>query len=72
MMKRGNIIALAFVAYLVAMVAMFFSVNSYITSKDNRLRNEMHDKIVYCNSEKYCNSTYHNTKTTFIKSDWKA
>ena len=44
-MKRGNIIALAFVAYLVAMVAMFFGVNSYITSKDIRLRDEIYEAI---------------------------
>lgn len=44
-MKRGNIIALAFVAYLVAMVAMFFGVNSYITSKDNRLRGKIYEAI---------------------------
>ena len=44
-MKRGKIIALAFVAYLVAMVAMFFGVNSYITSKDIRLRDEIYEAI---------------------------
>ena len=44
-MKRGNIIALAFVAYLVAMVAMFFGVNSYIISKDNRLSAEIYESI---------------------------
>ena len=36
-MKRGNIIALAFVAYLVAMVGMFFGVNSYIILNENSL-----------------------------------
>lgn len=44
-MKRGNIIALAFVTYLVAMIAMFFGVNFYIKSKDNRLKGEMYKAI---------------------------
>ena len=44
-MKRGTIISLTIVAYIVAMIAMFFGVQKYIKNKDNRLRNEIHDKI---------------------------
>lgn len=68
-MKRGNIIALAFVAYLVAMVAMFFGVNSYITSKDNRLRNEMHDKIdeLFAGRKQYVDVAYIGYKVGYEK-----
>lgn len=68
-MKRGNIIALAFVAYLVAMVAMFFGVNSYITSKDNRLRNEMHDKIdeLFASRNQYVDVAYSGYKVGYEK-----
>lgn len=68
-MKRGNIIALAFVAYLVAMVAMFFGVNSYITSKDNRLRNEIHDKIdeLFASRNQYVDVAYSGYKVGYEK-----
>ena len=44
-MKRGTIIAIAFGAYLVSMIAMFIGVQQYVQHKDNRLRGEIHEKI---------------------------
>lgn len=44
-MKRGTIISIAFIVYIVAMVGMFLGVDAYVKSKDKRLRNEMHNKI---------------------------
>lgn len=44
-MKRGTIISLTIVTYIVAMIAMFFGVQEYVENKDNRLRNEIHVKI---------------------------
>ena len=44
-MKRGTIIGIAFIVYIVAMVGMFLGVDAYVKSKDKRLRNEMHNKI---------------------------
>lgn len=68
-MKRGNIIALAIVTYSVAMVAMLFGVDSYITSKDNRLRNEMHDKIdeLFANRDQYVDVAYSGNKVGYEK-----
>ena len=45
-MKRTTIIGIAFATYVVAMIGMFFGVEKYIESKDNRLRREMHDKLL--------------------------
>ena len=44
-MKRGTIIGIAFIVYIVAMAGMFLGVDAYVKSKDKRLRNEMHNKI---------------------------
>lgn len=44
-MKRGTIIGMAFIVYIVAILGVFFGVEAYVKSKDNRLRNEMHDKV---------------------------
>ena len=68
-MKRKKIIALALVAYLVAMVAMFFGVNSYITSKDNRLRNEIYNKIdeIFASRNQYVDVAYSGYKVGYKK-----
>lgn len=43
------------VAYIVAMIAMFFGVQEYIKNKDNRLRNEIHEKInaIFANKNQF-------------------
>ena len=59
-MKRGSIISLTIVAYIVAMIAMFFGVQEYIKNKDNRLRNEIHDKIaeIFANQDQFVDIAY--------------
>lgn len=59
-MKRGTIISLTFGAYIIAMIAMFFGVQEYIKNKDNRLRNEMHDKIseIFAHQDQFVDIAY--------------
>ena len=70
-MKRGNIIALSFFAYLVAMIAMFFGVHSYITSKDNRLRGEIYKAIfeAFENRNEVIGLTYSGYRVEYDKMD---
>ena len=48
------------VAYIVAMIAMFFGVQEYIKNKDNRLRNEIHEKInaIFANKNQFVDIAY--------------
>ena len=59
-MKRGTIIRLTFVAYIIVMIAMFFGVQEYIKNKDNRLRNEMHYKIseIFAHQDQFVDIAY--------------
>ena len=44
-MKRDTIITITIIVYLVALLGMFFGVDQFVKSKDQRLRAEMHNKI---------------------------
>ena len=59
-MKRITIIRLAVVTYIAAMIAMFFGVQKYIENKDNRLRNEIHDKIseIFAHQDQFVDIAY--------------
>lgn len=70
-MKRGTIISLTIVAYIIAMIAMFFGVHEHIKNKDNRLRNEIHDMIdeIFKHQDRFVDIAYSghkvkNEKTT--------
>ena len=59
-MKRITIIRLAIVTYIVARIAMFLGVQKYIKNKDNRLRNEIHDKIseIFAHQDQFVDIAY--------------
>lgn len=59
-MKRITIIRLAIVIYIVAMIAMFLGVQKYIENKDNRLHNEIHDKIseIFAHQDQFVDIAY--------------
>ncbi|MCI7178013.1 MAG: hypothetical protein SOU95_00325 [Candidatus Cryptobacteroides sp.] len=59
-MKRITIIRLAVVTYIAAMIAMFLGVQKYIENKDNRLRNEIHDKIseIFAHQDQFVDIAY--------------
>lgn len=59
-MKRSTIISLAIVTYIIAMIVMFFGVQEYVKNKDNRLRNEMHDKIseIFAHQDQFVDIAY--------------
>ena len=44
-MKRSTIIAIAFITYIIAMIAMFVTIDQYIHAKDCRLRSELYQKL---------------------------
>ena len=44
-MKRTTIITITIIAYFCALIGMFFGVEQYIKSKDERLREEIHNRI---------------------------
>ena len=68
-MKRTTIIGIAFATYVVAMIGMFFGVEKYIESKDNRLRREMHDKIdeLFQGRKQYVDVAYSGYKVGYEK-----
>lgn len=59
-MRRGKVIRVIIIAYVVAMSTMFFGVHEYIKSKDNRLRNEIHDKIdeIFAHQDQFIDIAY--------------
>ena len=68
-MKRGTIIAIAFGAYLVSMIAMFIGVQQYVQHKDNRLRGEIHEKIdsIFASQQQYVDIAYCGYKVGYEK-----
>lgn len=59
-MKRGTIIRVIIIAYVLAMGTMFLGVHEYIKIKDNRLRNEIHDKIdeIFTHQDQFIDIAY--------------
>lgn len=63
-MKRSTIITITLATYLISMVGMFFGVNEYIKSKDQRLRSDIHSKIseIFSGRDKYVDIAYSSYK----------
>lgn len=59
-MKIRTIIILTIVGYIIALVAIFFGVQEYITNKDNRLRKDIHDKIdeIFAHQNRFVDVAY--------------
>ena len=68
-MKRSKIVLVAFLTYLVALTGMFFGVDNYIESKDDRLRKEIHDKLhsIFKDRQQYIDVAYSGKKVGYEK-----
>lgn len=68
-MKRSSVILASVLIYIVAMIGMFWGVEQYIKSKDNKLRNEIHNKIsaLFKSKTQYVDIAYSGYKVGFEK-----
>ncbi|MBR6286216.1 MAG: hypothetical protein IKR18_04400 [Bacteroidaceae bacterium] len=66
-MKRNTIITFTIIAYFIALIAMFFCVNQYIDTKDQRLRGDIEAKIdkVFENKREYVYVAYSGQKVGY-------
>ncbi len=66
-MKRKTIIGIAFLAYIAAMLGMYFGVDQYIKSKDNRLRADIHSKIdeIFAGRKRFVDIAYSGYKVGY-------
>lgn len=66
-MKRNTIITITIIAYLVALLGMFFGVDQYVKSKDQRLKAEMHNKIdeIFAGRNQYVDVAYSGYKVGY-------
>lgn len=70
-MKRGTIIRIAFIVYIVAMIGMFFGVDAYVKSKDRRLRGEIFTAIyeAFAGRQEVIGLTYSGYRVEYDKMD---
>lgn len=68
-MKRSTIITTTIIVYFITMIGMFFGVNEYIKSKDQRLRADIHNKInkLFSDRDKYVDIAYSGYKVGYEK-----
>ena len=66
-MKRGTILRVAFIVYIVAMIGMFIGVDQYVKAKDQRLRTEIHEKIdeIFAGRKQYVDISYSGYKVGY-------
>ena len=66
-MKRKTIIGIAFLAYIAAMLGMYFGVDQYIKSKDNRLRADILSKIdeIFAGRKRFVDIAYSGYKVGY-------
>lgn len=70
-MKRSTIIMITIITYLISLVGMFFGVDEYIKSKDQRLRADIHNKIaeLFSGRDMYVDIAYSDYKVGYERVD---